>query len=389
MDLMNINNSKFINNTVSNKTEDSYYGSNLYGGAIFTENTCTINNSYFIHNILENGQSSMGGAIFINGTNNETILLIIMNTEFIENGATVNNYAQGGAIASSKNTLFNISKCYFSDNKAIYYADIYNNNYVTDHIQNITECIFENTNKRENIIYIRGSNYNVSYNYFVNKGGNRDNIKDDLVFLVNGQPLGKCFNQKTGNILNISLYKIDPYYYTTVSNISLSKNYEFSLSSSNDDILNLTNVKLTPYNNYATIIKLDNLPNKFEDITIKMGDKEVAKIVCSETNVKFNNVKGKPGETVTLKAEFTNTDNLIQTGKVAFKINDNTIGHTQINFGIAQMNYTIPNDFRSKEYKLTVVYGGTSKIVEARKNAKLSLERLNTKNRIKNNNNWK
>ena len=152
--VMNINNSKFINNTVSNKTEDSYYGSNLYGGAIFTENTCTINNSYFIHNILENGQSSMGGAIFINGTNNETILLIIMNTEFIENGATVNNYAQGGAIASSKNTLFNISKCYFSDNKAIYYADIYNNNYVTDHIQNITECIFENTNKRENIIDI-------------------------------------------------------------------------------------------------------------------------------------------------------------------------------------------------------------------------------------------
>ena len=380
--VMNINNSKFINNTVSNKTGDSYYGSNLYGGAIFTENTCTINNSYFIHNILENGYSSMGGAIFINGTNNETILLIIMNTEFIENGATVNSYAQGGAIASSKNTLFNISKCYFSDNKAIYYADILNDRYTTDHIQNITECVFENTNKRQNIVYIRGS-YNVSYNYFVNKGGNSDIIKSDLVFLVNGQPLGKCFNQKTGNILNISLYKIDPYYYTTVSNMSLAKNYEFTLTFSNNNVLNLTNVKLTPLNNYSTIIKLDNLPKKFDDITIKMGDKQVAKIVCSETNVKFNNVKGKPGETVTLKAEFTNTDNLIQTGKVAFKINDNTIGHTQINFGIAQMNYTIPNDFRSKEYKLTVVYGGTSKIVEARKNAKLSLERLNTKTELK------
>ena len=190
--VMNINNSKFINNTLSNKTEDSYYGSNLYGGAIFTENTCTINNSYFIHNILANGYSSNGGAIFINGTNNETILLTIMNTEFIENGATVNSYAFGGAIASSKNTLFNISKCYFSDNKAIYYADIYNDKYDMDHIQNITECVFENTNKRENIVYIRGS-YNVSHNYFVNKGGNRDNIKDDLVFLVNGQPLGKCF----------------------------------------------------------------------------------------------------------------------------------------------------------------------------------------------------
>ncbi|MDO5851103.1 MAG: Ig-like domain repeat protein [Methanobacteriaceae archaeon] len=100
--------------------------------------------------------------------------------------------------------------------------------------------------------------------------------------------------------------------------------------------------------------------------------------IASKSNI--SNIIDKAGETIELKAYFTDiNDNLLQTGKVAFKINGVTLdGIVIINNGWAIKEYTIPSDYSSKDYIITAVFGGNGNYEATSCNGILTVDKLNT-----------
>ncbi len=77
-----------------------------------------------------------------------------------------------------------------------------------------------------------------------------------------------------------------------------------------------------------------------------------------KTTVKVTDITTTQGNTVTLKAVIKTKDGkYAKTGKVAFKINEKTVGTAKVSNGGAKLTYTIPKNWSSKTYNITVVYG--------------------------------
>ncbi|MDO5851359.1 MAG: hypothetical protein Q4Q23_02605 [Methanobacteriaceae archaeon] len=102
---------------------------------------------------------------------------------------------------------------------------------------------------------------------------------------------------------------------------------------------------------------------------------EIIKLDVLKTIVTIKPVVSSPRKTVLLEANIKDVNgNVINTGKVCFKINGKTI-KTNVNIvnGKAIINYTIPSNWSYKTYKLTVVYGGHNRLERSDINSTLTL----------------
>lgn len=92
------------------------------------------------------------------------------------------------------------------------------------------------------------------------------------------------------------------------------------------------------------------------------------------TKVAVTNITAVQGNTITLKAVITTSDGkYVQTGKVAFKINGNTIGTVNVNNGGAKLTYKIAKNWASKTYNITAVYGANEYYKAAKANGTLKI----------------
>ena len=369
---LDIKDSKFINNKAYNETEA------LYGGAIVSNANASISNTIFYNNSAcrENGTTKRstfyGGALYLNGTEYNITLC-----EFNNNTAS-----QGGAIydRNSKSKI-NITYCNFFNNHAFTSAVAeFRSMLITTSPKYVINSVFNNNTCTGSAITTgtyRPQLENMVYGNYYADGSNNTNC---VLFTSNSKKPVYIFNQKTKNI---TLRCVSEVTYADETIQHLGRNYEMPITSSSN-LLNVSDIKLSSENNYSVNIDISKLPAKHENITLFIDNTPVCNITWISTNVKFNDITSKPGKNIILKAEIIDQNNEKLHGeKVAFKINGRTIGHSKIAFGTATLNYTIPSNYSAKNYTLTVVYGGNSKVAEARKNATLKLEKLATKTGIK------
>jgi hypothetical protein len=93
------------------------------------------------------------------------------------------------------------------------------------------------------------------------------------------------------------------------------------------------------------------------------SEKTPITVTPSTPTITTTDITASAGETITLTATITNGDNIINNGKVVFKINGKTVKDTngkviyakvsnnQVNF-----TYTLPEDMKVKDYNLTAVF---------------------------------
>ena len=102
------------------------------------------------------------------------------------------------------------------------------------------------------------------------------------------------------------------------------------------------------------------------------GSTQCEKLTSEKTNIKVEkaaptftteSVTGSAGTTVQLKANITDGDKVINTGKVVFKINGKTVKDTNGKVIYAKVvnnqvivNYTLPADMKAKEYNITATF---------------------------------
>ncbi|WP_304123630.1 hypothetical protein [Methanosphaera cuniculi] len=376
-----IYNSKFINNTAT--TIGGYAG----GGALYCGANVTIYNCKFINNsavdagvqpIAYQG-SGNGGSIYASGSSKEIINITFC--EFRDNHA-ISNVSRafkgsGGAIYDTSYETLNIYNCNFFNNSGNYGGAIRFDNGASwkKANPNVIGCVFANNTAitdDPNISKSFSSTTKLNIGSVLFMDNSETSILDTM---ANGKKL-PTFNQKTKNITIFCLSNTNDYY-GPLTNLGLGQTLQLESSS---NLINTTGVKFTPENEYTVTLDTSKLPANHENITLTVEGIEVAKIVWDYTNVEFNNITAKPGNTITLKSTFKTSDNkYIPSGKVAFKINGKTVGHSNIRFGTATLNYTIPENYSAKDYILTTTYGGSSDFIEARINSTLHLEKLATK----------
>ncbi|WP_303235216.1 Ig-like domain-containing protein [Methanosphaera cuniculi] len=381
--LININNSNFIDNKAYNQTGQVYGGAILFKGEGNITNTNFINNKAFVDNQeVTYNVPSYGGAIYVSSDCNLKISLCEFNNNnsvFVTTRPNLSNTGSGGAIyCYESKTRNNITYCNFFNNHAYVGGAISFGTISLNVLKYVNFCVFNN-NSNGNILVASYSQYDrLSSNYYPD-GSNNGSFSEVLITGNDKRPIN-IVNQNTAN-LTLKCVGL-----STIAEIPLpllGVNYKLPVTSSSN-LINTTGLYLSADNNYTTTIDLSSLPANHENITLSVDGNEVSKIVWDYTNVKFNNITAKPGDNILLNATFKTSDNkLIPNGKVAFKINGKTIGHSTIKFGSAYFNYTIPKDYTAKDYQLTVVYGGNNKFIKAQQNTKLTLNKLTTKTDIK------
>ena len=384
---ININNSNFIDNKAY--AQSGY----VFGGAININNSgANITNSYFINNkayiedMTSELQPAHGGAISLgyNALNvNIALCEFNNNSAFVATQYTTKpslKYAsEGGAIDSmyvSSSRKLGVKSSNFFNNYAygggaIYLSEANNNN-----PNYVINCVFAN-NSNDNIksLYQPQEAY-VNSNYYPDG----TTTKSTVLFTANDEYPGYIFNQNV-NKLTLKCVGLNGIVETPIEHLGF--NYKLPVTSSSS-LINTSDLYLSADNNYTTTIDLNNLPANYDDIILSVDGSEVSKIVWDYTNIVFSNITSKPGNNIILNATFKTSDNkLVSNGKVAFKINGKTIGHTNVKFGRTYFNYTIPKDYAAKDYKLSVVYGGTDEFIKAQQNATLTLNKLNTKTDVK------
>ena len=374
-----LNNTKFINNVVNiaNGTAN--------GGAIYARASMDVYNSSFINNTIkcdnDNATSFWAYGCALSSNGGSLVTFNIELCEFINNNATSlvnisNQGCMGGAIYNTGRGIINIKNCDFFNNSAKTGAAI-NIGYTWGKASSsVLSCVFANNTATSdpNISSSSSLKLTSGSNYYL------DNSDVSNIYIqTNGKPSNYTFNQKTKQLRISCLIDTDLYFgYIT----SLGRGYSLNLTSSSD-LINTTGIKFTPENNYSVLFNVSNLPANHENITLYVSGIEATHITYDHTNVVFNNITAKPGNTITLKSSFTTSDGIIiPNGKVAFKINGKTVGHSNIKYGTATLNYTIPDNYSAKDYILTTTYGGSNKFIEARTNATLHLEKLATKTNL-------
>ncbi len=85
------------------------------------------------------------------------------------------------------------------------------------------------------------------------------------------------------------------------------------------------------------------------------------------------------GNKVQLVATITdkNTKSYVSNGKVAFKVNDKTVGYGSVSSGKAYYTYD-SSKLSTKSYKLSAVFGETSQYLSSKDNALLTINKLNS-----------
>ena len=374
-----IYNSKFINNTA---TSTAGYAC---GGAIYTGQNTTIYNCDFINNSVMDLEpisyysSGKGGAIYSYGSSTKTTFNITF-CEFRNNKANStlpsSSKGAGGAISDTAYGALNINNCNFFNNSANFAGAINFDNAAGWNKKNpdLIGCVFANNTavtREPNIMKSFSSTTKLNIGSVLFMDNSDTSIIDTL---VNGKKL-PVINQKTKNLTIFCLSNTNDYF-GPLTNMGRGQSLQLKSSS---NLINTTGLIFTPENEYTVTVDISKLPANHENITLYVENVEAVKIVWDYTNVEFKNITAKPGDTITLSSTFKTSENkYIPNGKVAFKINGKTIGHSNIRFGTAKLNYTIPENYSAKDYILTTVYGGSSQFIETHTNATLHLTKIKT-----------
>ncbi|MDO5851407.1 MAG: lectin like domain-containing protein, partial [Methanobacteriaceae archaeon] len=160
---------------------------------------------------------------------------------------------------------------------------------------------------------------------------------------------------------------------------------ELSLNTqNNNDIINLpTRIALFIATNGTLTKKIVNLQGKINNTftggitdiittvdgySIKLSNKELPSLTS-------NNIISAHGKNITITANINNDSE----GYVIIKINSNTISSKiQIYNGTINYNYTIPSNWTSKDYTITIKYSGDKKYQNNTINTILTLEKTDT-----------
>ncbi|MDO5851334.1 MAG: hypothetical protein Q4Q23_02480 [Methanobacteriaceae archaeon] len=437
--ILTITNSTLINNTAKNggaiynggKTTiiDTILTDNTanYGGAINNEGMLNIINSTLYNNLATND----GGAI-----ENSYGIITITNTTFnnntaIRNGGVIDNYAGKITINSSifTDNLSNNGTIMFTDGDGI--ISLNNNWWGRNDINNTMWNEFlEGVNTPDNHVIMTFTN-TTKYNDIINLRVTLNTLNDTTK--IEGLPLRQIiFNSTTEGV-----FTNNGTYFTESINSTYTGNRGTLQARIDDQILTVSLQKITniTLNNYTAkageIIKLNttvNVVNSTENINgtviFKINGKTIGNsylinktatlnynipstfsaknytltatynenleftksttnstltITKTKTNIILDNVTTIKGNTTqftaTIKDEY---GNLIKDGIVIFKINGKTLPNKiSILNGTAIYQYTIPNDFSTKNYTITAIYAGNNKYEQSRTNATLIIIKLN------------
>ncbi len=100
----------------------------------------------------------------------------------------------------------------------------------------------------------------------------------------------------------------------------------------------------------------------------------------TKTDIEVTNITATAGDKITLTAKVTTDDNKnVNYGKVAFKINNITVGYANVTNGTAQLVYQIPSTWTDSKYDISVVYGETGVYKAASESGILTLNQNNLK----------
>ena len=91
-------------------------------------------------------------------------------------------------------------------------------------------------------------------------------------------------------------------------------------------------------------------------------------VVKATPTIRTSDITASAGEDITLTATITDGDNVINTGKIVFKINGKTVKdasdkviYAKVVNGVATAKYTVPENLGGKDINITAVYTGTTK----------------------------
>ena len=175
---------------------------------------------------------------------------------------------------------------------------------------------------------------------------------DEIITTINN---GKVVFKVNGKTLKDSNGKV--IYAKVVNGTATIENYTIP-TSWNKDGLTISAV-------YSGSSQCDALRSTAEEITI----------IQSQPTITTEDITATIAETITLKATITDGSNIINNGKVVFKVNGKTVKdvsgktiYAKISNGIASVEYTIPDSYKAKNYTITATFiaTGYDKLVDTK-----------------------
>ncbi|MDO5852042.1 MAG: Ig-like domain-containing protein [Methanobacteriaceae archaeon] len=295
---------------------------------------------------------SNGIQIFINGVKTDNQILIANNSiGILSVGYGYGIYVNGKGGNTTVNILDNEIKLNSKIARGIELLNIngnVNNNIIT------TTVSYEKLDYTMGIIGYEITNTIINSNNITVNGKSTENLTDDydVVKVTNiGVILVKSNNNSITN--NNVFTKVD--YTITIDGTgnNITNNYLLAYKLKGDNSVNATT---------GNIVK-NNLPSNNKTATIVSADNIVA---CAGKNVTFRAI---------VTDEY---GNMIDSGKVVFKLNGNTIGYGYVSNGIVTFNYVIPSHYSMKNYIITVKYGGNDKYESSSDESILTLGKQET-----------
>ena len=126
--------------------------------------------------------------------------------------------------------------------------------------------------------------------------------------------------------------------------------------------------KSTNYNITVVYGQNDYYKNSTGSGILKIESKTTPKITINSTSA-------VSGQSATLITTLTDgSGNLVNGGKVAFKLNGKTIGTANVTKGVAKLTYSMPSGWNGN-YNITIVYGGYGKYNSATKTTTIKVEK--------------
>ncbi|MDO5850962.1 MAG: Ig-like domain repeat protein, partial [Methanobacteriaceae archaeon] len=369
----NIIDSSFINNTANN------------GGAIFNNiGNLNVSNSIFVNNTATTGNSvynTGSGEVYLNnnwwGNNNPVWALLLSGISDPDN-CVVMNFTNSSTYENNKVTL----KVFVVLNTT---GDIVE---LPERLVTFSSTIGtfdpESTNFTKEVTTIYTGDRSILKASIDNQELNLDLTK--TMIYINETNINTIYGEKP--IVNAIVTSIDGQK-VTQGNITFIitkpdgtiQEYNTTLINNNIATLNITDINSYlpgTYNITIKYVSTNSSYNNSENNTIKQW-----KVTKVNTNIKINNITAHAGDNIKLTANITSTYNMEITGLVAFKLNGHTIGKTNITNGQATLNYIIPDNYSSKDYTITAVYGENNVFTKATNNTTLTLVKKQAKIQIK------
>ncbi|MDO5852214.1 MAG: hypothetical protein Q4Q23_06980 [Methanobacteriaceae archaeon] len=199
---------------------------------------------------------------------------------------------------------------------------------------------------------------------------------------------------------SVNYLTLDSTTITTVNNITSKSGDKIDLTATIKDIKgnNIQNGKVLFKINGKTLgfsnitngksIYHYNIPQNFQgkNYTITAIFKEnndfqesksngILTLIKTPIHVKITPITGKVGQKINLSAQITDLNNKsVKDGLISFKLNGKTITRVKVVNGTATYTYIIPNNYKTKNYNLTAVYGVTKTYLRSENSTILTIK---------------